>query len=311
MAKSGGTSSISGPGIGGSSEIGAVSVGVYVADYTQAGFARVKAEAVAAGTEIGAAGATAGKKYGDGLVGGTVGAAKGLRGAVKTILKTAGAALLVPALAEHSFEFGKKIGEYLFGERQSAEIIKRAEEQAEKITKEYEKAVSAKFDDLVKNLEGSGRKVDVASLLNRQKESSQATEKLPGLQKELNALLREQSGLEFDIANSPDKNDVVKRQIRLNELLEKKRDTTDAIMRMTAQQKDYEELISALTKESAENIKAKLEALKDIFIEQRRQEAVKGASIDSTAVDISRLRQLGEIGFRQRFPAMPGSGAAN
>ena len=47
------------------------------------------------------------------------------------------------------------------------------------------------------------------------------------------------------------------------------------------------------------------------MIEEMRERATRAASLDNTSVNITRLRQLAEIGFRQRFPAMPGSGEAN
>ncbi len=41
-----------------------------------------------------------------------------------------------------------------------------------------------------------------------------------------------------------------------------------------------------------------------------RDEAQRQGNIDTMPSDISRIRHLSEIGMRQRFPAMPGSGEA-
>lgn len=294
-------SSIAGPGIGGGgSEIAAVSVGIY-ADKSGLviGFSDAKREATRATVELEHEGARAGDHYGKGLVGKVTEAGHELRHAAHRLIQTFTSTLLVGEVAYASFEFGKRIGEAVF--EGSDPKVKETEDKLKRLDDRFKKLREGQIEDAGKALHKGGSPVDTTEVQEAQKELDKLDLKINKLQSRLaesRETLEKWKNSGLGIAHPED---IEERERDVAYWL---KEVNDALARRATLQG----LVNRVLREGNHLDKESADIAKDREATERRIAAQREVAASRTASDISRIRQLMELGNRQRYGPSPGFG---
>lgn len=301
-----------GAGIGGgASEIAAVSVGVY--PNTQpltVGLQEAKVEVQHAAAEMAVAGKAAGHGFSQNFVGKLVEGGGALRHAAHTFTKTITSAMLVGEIAVGAFEVGSKIGEAIFGGTE--ESFDHLKKQVDDLGDYARKQLGEKFAEFGKAREkGGGPGLILIDVEGEQKRLEEVSAAIPKAQRELiethNRVLRLQDG--FSLLPDPE----ALRTFRA--LQDKEADQAQTLKALENERAGILSKIQGLKKAAADQADREAAAEKELKAatlereaSERRIAAQRDVQANRTAADISRMRQLMELGQRQRYGPSPGFG---
>lgn len=317
-------------GGGGASEIAAVSVGVYAQDNTGPGFAQVKANAAAAGTEIGTelAGTPGGQK---GILG-------GLARAKKQFTKVITGAFAIPFVATMAFKVGQEVREaFERGMESSGEkgrglvdriLLGSGADSAKGSLKEVQAELTRINAEFAAKIEGTDPSTTIGQILAARNAKLKAPlmELEKSLLSQIKAAEQASKTRESELAQVRAYADAYKmagdaveqfRQIEKEAADERAKEQqafidgyeqmSDAVRRYREEQELANEEGAAMGSEALDRFK-ELRSLIDSM--ESRRSAASDHGFNSIDTNVAQLRNMVRTGMRQRFPD-PGSGEAH
>jgi hypothetical protein len=289
---------ITGPGIAVSSEIAAVSVGVYADTQPfQAGMAQVRQTtqqtAVAVEQKMISAGATVQSS----LVGGAVEGAKGFRKAIKALEKTALTGLIGVGFVTGAFQLGQNIGSALAGGYDKKG--KLIEERLGRLADIYGKVRAAEFEAAA-----AATKVPRVELEAASQRIADADKKLEAKRKDLadvNKFVAKTQQLMRDFP-STEAEGVLARDLEWQKRLIKE------IADIEKRRASDLDLIEGKLKRTTELEKQSLQIKREQEDSERRAAALRDVAADKFSTSISQLARLLDYGLRQKYPPQQGGG---